>query len=431
MKLKIISIIALITISLSVNAQTQKSSERNEAASRMLFELPPFERAVCCIRFYEGLHRKKDYPYVGYGHKLRPGERYSSNMTAREAEDLLRKDRSPDSHRGCSLHRDERHRLCHEFWHEPDSAGLYRDGNRRVRRVNKTILSADLAIHYGDGIPMATLWEGDYPVKMVLKSENDSDLANEYIPVMGGTSSVPLRQLAKISPDWHDGSIIRRNGVRTISIIGEPLRGFNANQLANELKQEVSKLPLDSSLDWEIGGMAEKDAETLPQVTSGVMIAALIIFFILLFHFKRISLALVNLSSMSLCIFGAAIGLLVTGFDVSLTCILGIVSLMGILVRNGIIMLDYAEELRRDKGLSVKEAAFQAGERRMRPIFLTSAAASVGVLPMMVENNTLWSPMGAVIFFGTLISMVLIATILPVLYWLVFDKHGKYSLRKQ
>ena len=249
----------------------------------------------------------------------------------------------------------------------------------------------------------------------------------ERLTSAGGSWTPSIGQ----APDWHDGSIIRRNGVRTISIIGEPLRGFNANRLANELKQEVSKLPLDSSLDWEIGGMAEKDAETLPQVTSGVMIAALIIFFILLFHFKRISLALVNLSSMSLCIFGAAIGLLVTGFDVSLTCILGIVSLMGILVRNGIIMLDYAEELRRDKGLSVKEAAFQAGERRMRPIFLTSAAASVGVLPMMVENNTLWSPMGAVIFFGTLISMVLIATILPVLYWLVFDKHGKYSLRKQ
>ena len=77
------------------------------------------------------------------------------------------------------------------------------------------------------------------------------------------------------------------------------------------------------------------------------------------------------------------------------------------------------------------ETIFQAGERRMRPIFLTSAAASVGVLPMMIENNTLWSPMGAVIFFGTLISMVLIATILPVLYWIVFDKHGKYSLRKK
>ena len=302
----------------------------------------------------------------------------------------------------------------------------YTEANRLG--VNKTILSANLAIHFGDGLPMSTLWEGDYPVKMVLKSENDSSLANEYIPVMGGTTSVPLRQLAKITPAWHDGSIVRRNGVRTISIIGEPMRGYNADKLAAKLGKELSERCPD--LKWEMGGMPEKDAETLPQVMSGVMIAVLIIFFILLFHFKRISLALVNLSSMSLCIFGAAIGLCIMGYDVSLTCVLGVVSLMGILVRNGIIMLDYAEELRRDKGLSVRDAAFQAGERRMRPIFLTSAAASVGVLPMMLENNTLWSPMGAVIFFGTLISMVLIATVLPILYWIVFDKHGEYSLRK-
>lgn len=302
----------------------------------------------------------------------------------------------------------------------------YTEANRLG--VNKTILSANLAIHFGDGLPISTLWEGDYPVKMVLKSENDSSLANEYIPVMGGTTSVPLRQLAKITPAWHDGSIVRRNGVRTISIIGEPMRGYNADKLAAKLGKELSERCPD--LKWEMGGMPEKDAETLPQVISGVMIAVLIIFFILLFHFKRISLALVNLSSMSLCIFGAAIGLCITGYDVSLTCVLGVVSLMGILVRNGIIMLDYAEELRRDKGLSVRDAAFQAGERRMRPIFLTSAAASVGVLPMMLENNTLWSPMGAVIFFGTLISMVLIATVLPILYWIVFDKHGEYSLRK-
>lgn len=295
--------------------------------------------------------------------------------------------------------------------------------------VNKTILSANLAIHFGDGLPMSTLWEGDYPVKMVLKSENDSDLNNEYIPVMGGTASVPLRQLAKIAPDWQDGSIVRRNGVRTISIIGEPMRGYNADNLSAELEDELQKRC--PTLTWEMGGMVEKDAETLPQVMSGVMIAVLVIFFILLFHFKRISLALVNISSMSLCIFGAAVGLCITGYDVSLTCVLGVVSLMGILVRNGIIMLDYAEELRREKGLSVRDAAFQAGERRMRPIFLTSAAASVGVLPMMLENNTLWSPMGAVIFFGTLISMVLIATVLPILYWLVFDKHGKYSLRRK
>ena len=299
--------------------------------------------------------------------------------------------------------------------------------------INKALLTADLAVHYGPGIPMGSLWEGDYPVSVVLKSDRHdgnefTSLGDEYIPVMGGTTSVPLRQLASVKPDLTDGCIVRRNGVRTISVVAEPMRGYNPDQLAKDVQAKVGKLSIPGNLEVKTGGMLEKDSETIPQVASGVVIAVFIIFFILLFHFKRISLALVNLSAMSLCVFGAAVGLLVTGYDMSITGILGVVSLMGILVRNGIIMLDYAEELRRDKGLSVREAAFQAGERRMRPIFLTSAAASVGVLPMMLENNTLWSPMAAVVFFGTLISMVLIATVLPVLYAVVFDKSKQGKL---
>lgn len=299
--------------------------------------------------------------------------------------------------------------------------------------INKALLTACLAVHYGPGVPVTSLWEGDYPVGVVLKTDHKdsaqfTNLGNEYISVMGGTTSVPLRQFATIKPDFTDGCIVRRNGVRTISVVAEPMRGYNADKLAKQVEARVAKLELPKDVEVHTGGMLEKDTETLPQVSSGVLIAVFIIFFILLFHFKRISLALVNLSSMSLCVFGAAVGLLVTGYDMSITGILGVVSLMGILVRNGIIMLDYAEELRRDKGLSVREAAFQAGERRMRPIFLTSAAASVGVLPMMLENNTLWSPMAAVVFFGTLISMVLIATVLPVLYAVVFDKSKQSKL---
>ena len=299
--------------------------------------------------------------------------------------------------------------------------------------INKALLTACLAVHYGPGVPVTSLWEGDYPVGVVLKTDHKdsaqfTNLGNEYIPVMGGTTSVPLRQFATIKPDFTDGCIVRRNGVRTISVVAEPMRGYNADRLAKQVETRVAKLELPKDVEVHTGGMLEKDTETLPEVSSGVLIAVFIIFFILLFHFKRISLALVNLSSMSLCVFGAAVGLLVTGYDMSITGILGVVSLMGILVRNGIIMLDYAEELRRDKGLSVREAAFQAGERRMRPIFLTSAAASVGVLPMMLENNTLWSPMAAVVFFGTLISMVLIATVLPVLYAVVFDKSKQSKL---
>lgn len=76
-----------ITLCLGMNAQAHESSKQVS-----IFELPPFERAVCCIKYYEGIHRKRDYPYVGYGHKLRTGEHYSSNMSLREADALLRKD---------------------------------------------------------------------------------------------------------------------------------------------------------------------------------------------------------------------------------------------------------------------------------------------------------------------------------------------------
>ena len=82
----------LISLSLVVNVQARMPTERPASTPASIFELPPFERAVCCIRFYEGMHRAKDYPYVGYGHKLRPGERYSANMSTYEAEQLLRQD---------------------------------------------------------------------------------------------------------------------------------------------------------------------------------------------------------------------------------------------------------------------------------------------------------------------------------------------------
>ena len=106
---------------------------------------------------------------------------------------------------------------------------------------------------------------------------------------------------------------------------------------------------------------------------------------------------------------------------------------MGILVRNVIIMYDYAEELRLTSRpqeeldanpalpahYTAREAIYLSAQRRMRPIFLTSAAASVGVIPMILSGSGLWTPMGNVIFYGTIITMILILTVMPVAYWLL------------
>lgn len=93
MKLKILSLLTFLFLgfTLTLSASSVRSTN-GSAEDNSIFCLPPFERAVCCIKYYEGMHRRKDYPYVGYGHKLRPGEHYSSNMSLREADLLLRKD---------------------------------------------------------------------------------------------------------------------------------------------------------------------------------------------------------------------------------------------------------------------------------------------------------------------------------------------------
>jgi len=127
--------------------------------------------------------------------------------------------------------------------------------------------------------------------------------------------------------------------------------------------------------------------------------------------------------SATLSIFGAAFGVWVLGIDFSAFAILGIIGLVGIIIRNGIIMFDYIEFLRFTRGKSVRQAAIEAGKRRMRPIFLTSACASMGVLPMIISASPMWSGMAAIIFFGTLISMVLIVTVMPVVYWLMYEEN--------
>ena len=130
---------------------------------------------------------------------------------------------------------------------------------------------------------------------------------------------------------------------------------------------------------------------------------------------------------------GAAFGVLIMGQDLGMTGILGIVALMGIIVRNGIIMVDYAEELRIKHRMSAKHAALQAAQRRMRPIFLTSAAASMGVVPMVLQNSPMWGPMGIVVCFGTIISMFFIITMIPIGYWMIFrieDKKRHLKLAK-
>ncbi len=291
--------------------------------------------------------------------------------------------------------------------------------------INNVQLETTLALRYGNGLPMARVWEGNYDIPVTLKSEQaDSasffDLKDELVPVAGGLSYVPLRQLVEMRPCSEDGQIVRRNGVYTITVMSDVRREVNPTAFTEKLMKRLEEIPLPQGVELAYGGDREQDNENLPPIMGALAIAAFIIFFILLAHFRRISIALLIFASMTLCLFGTAVGVLIQGVDFSMTSTLGIISLMGIIVRNGIIMIDYAEELRTTERLSVRDAIYHSARRRMRPIFLTSAAASMGVIPMILGKSGLWMPMGTVICYGTLITMLFLLTVLPVCYLLIF-----------
>ena len=317
--------------------------------------------------------------------------------------------------------------LAQTNFSEPQTAAkvVLKEDEASRMGINNIQLESTLAMRYGDGLPVASVWEGDYRIPVTIKSENAdfadfSDLMNEQIPVMAGLGNVPLRQIAEVVPSVKDGQIVRRNGVYTITVMSDVKRDVNVTAFTAGLKEKISGIRLPEGVTLTYGGDDEQDNENMPPILAALAIAAFIIFFILLTHFKRISIALLIFFSMTLCLFGTAVGVLVQGVDFGMTCTLGIISLMGIIVRNGIIMIDYAEELRETEKMCVRDAIYHSARRRMRPIFLTSAAASMGVIPMIIGKSGLWMPMGTVICYGTLITMLFLLTVLPVAYKLLF-----------
>jgi multidrug efflux pump subunit AcrB len=256
-------------------------------------------------------------------------------------------------------------------------------------------------------------------------SSSFDNVKDEQIPVAGGLTNVPLRQIAKVTPVQTSGQIVRRNGVPTITVSADIERGTNTIKETAKVAKLVEQAGLSPDIKVEYGGELEENEEQTPHIIAAVLISVVIIFFILVWHFKHILTATLLLACLTLCLFGTAIGVMVQGVEFGITAVLGLISLMGIIVRNGIIMIDYAEELRENEHMRVRDAIYNSAKRRMRPIFLTSAAASMGVVPMVLHGSTLDMPMGTVIFYGTLITMAFILTIIPVAYWAVLTGSTK------
>ena len=200
------------------------------------------------------------------------------------------------------------------------------------------------------------------------------------------------------------------------------------------MMQEDILLP--QGVRTEVGGEIEYGDEAMPQIIGGITIAMIIVFFFLLFNFRKYGVTTVCMVALALMTPGALIGLGLMNRALGLTSIFGLITLMGMIMRNEILIFEHAIDLikkyvadhgdwkkdRQAYNKAVRQAAYEAGKRRMVPIFLTTATTAVGVVPMIIAQSSFWMPVGVTIFAGGIGSLIMVVTMLPVIYWKVSTK---------
>jgi multidrug efflux pump subunit AcrB/outer membrane protein TolC len=312
----------------------------------------------------------------------------------------------------------------HADWRDEELALGLRLRPEVATRLGLT--DADVAMQLASaftGAPISTFWEGKRDLDITLRLDaaersGIDDVASAYVVSPTTGARIPLREVADVAPEFRPSRIVRRNGVRTLTV-----RSFSAPDVLPSVvlkaatpRLEALKLP--AGMRMEVGGEKEGSAEVQGAVNVALLTSLIGVFLILLFQFRTVRHPLVIMTSIPLAVVGAAIGLVVTGNPFTYTANLGLNALTGVVVRNAIILVDYANELRQ-QGVDIETAALLAGRRRLRPIFLTTMAAALGVTPMILSRSPLWSPMASVIAVGLVVSMIFTLVLIPVLYVVV------------
>jgi len=232
---------------------------------------------------------------------------------------------------------------------------------------------------------------------------------------------VPLRQLA--SPEFSAATtLIRRHDrEREVLITAHPEAGYNTGKVTNAVFERLEALELPAGYSLRAGGEVEARQESFGGISTAVLVAVFGILAVLVLEFGSFRSMLIVAGVIPLGVAGGLLGLLVTGYTLSFTATIGLVALIGIQIKNSILLVDFSNQLR-EQGVALDEAIARAGEIRFLPILLTSATAIGGLLPLAVQGSGLYSPLAIVIIGGLITSTLIGGIVTPVMYRLLPPK---------
>jgi multidrug efflux pump subunit AcrB len=241
-----------------------------------------------------------------------------------------------------------------------------------------------------------------------------------YVSSVTG-ASIPLNQLADIKFETSPVTIKHYDKDRYTVTTAFVQSGYNTSKVTQGLLKQLDSMQFPANSHYVAAGEVEASQESFGGLGTIVLITIFGILGTLILEFKTFRGTLIVLSVIPLGIIGAVLMLLATGNTFSFVAVIGLIALIGIEVKNSILLVDYTDQLRK-QGMSLDKAIQEAGEARFVPIILTTLTAIGGLLPLVLENNPLYSPLALVIIGGLISSTLLTRIVTPVLYKLLAPK---------
>ena len=210
-----------------------------------------------------------------------------------------------------------------------------------------------------------------------------------------------------------------------------PPAGSNINNMTRLAIQQVQKMGLPEGIKLGEGSNMEMMYEEFAAIGRALVIAIYLVFAVMAIQFESLRFSLVVLMSVPFALTGSFFALLLTGSSINMASLLGVVMLVGIVVNNAIVLIDYANILRRDEGMEIRDALVMAGKSRLRPILMSTLTTVVGLVPMAFGSGVeMMESMAVVVIGGLLFSTLLTLILIPTLY-LIFDKEDRKSRKQQ
>ncbi len=270
--------------------------------------------------------------------------------------------------------------------------------------------------------------DGDeYNIVVRLKEEDRNsitDIQDLTIPTATG-ARIKLSEIAAIEEYWAPQTIDRKSRQRYVRVISMPYE-TSLGELAAAIQAQVDQLPHPSGISVVLAGDFDDQQKTFKDIFALLLLIILLVYIVMASQFESLGKPAVILLSIPFGLSGVVLALWITGTSLDMIGALGVVMLVGIVVKNGIVLVDYIN-LMRDRGHALNEAIALSGASRLRPVLMTAFTTLLGMLPMALsggEGSEMWHPLGIVVIGGLLVSTFVTLIIVPVVYGLI-SRHGE------